>query len=166
MKARSAKCRMRSFPTLRAGGLSTRRGLGCLWNEGKLPPNKSNGCEITDKEPESGMGCLEPRSPPKEIAPDHPAGAICRVQRCTGCPHGLVFPESMPALARRYAELLQLKRTMPLTSWANSSLADEYESIEQTLAQFQSDHVSAEVASWTAKLNSGEIAIHVTYPSY
>ena len=74
-----------------------------------------------------GMGCLDPRSPPKAVDPDHPEGALCRVQRCTGCPHGIVFADSMPPLARRYAELMHLKRTMPLASWSDSSFADEAE---------------------------------------
>jgi hypothetical protein len=113
-----------------------------------------------------GMGCLDPRSPPKQIAPDHPENALCRVQRCTGCPHGVVFPDSMPPLARRFAELLHLKRTMPVASWTESSLADEQESIEQTLTHFDASRVSAEIASWTEKLCRGEIAVHGTYPSY
>jgi hypothetical protein len=112
------------------------------------------------------MGCLDPRSPPKEVDPDHPEGALCRVQRCTGCPHGIVFADSMLPLARRYAELLHLKRTMPVASWSDSSFADEHESIGQTLERFETPAVEAEVAAWAAKLNSGEKIVHGTYPSY
>ncbi|OSI73298.1 hypothetical protein [Bradyrhizobium canariense] len=140
--------------------------LRLLVEHGKITKEQDRRLRDYQQRTRIGMGCLDPRSPPKEIDPDHPEGAICRVQRCTGCPHGMVFPESLPALARRQAELLQLKRTMPLTSWVESSLCDEYESIEQTLAQFEGADVSAEIAAWTAKLESGEIAVHVTYPSY
>jgi hypothetical protein len=154
------------FSDIECGRVVDPTRLRLLVERGKITSEQERRLQDYRQRTRVGMGCLDPCSPPKEIDPDHPKGAICRVQRCTGCPHGVVFPESMPALARRYAELLQFKRTMPLTSWADSSLADEYESIEQTLAQFESDHVSAEVAVWTAKLNSGEIAVHVTYPSY
>ncbi|WP_426532779.1 hypothetical protein [Bradyrhizobium sp. McL0615] len=154
------------FSEIECGRVVDPTRLRLLVERGKI--TKEQGRRLRDYQQRTrlGMGCLDPRSPPKEIDPDHPEGAVCRVQRCTGCRHGVVFPESMPALARRCAELLQLKRTIPLTSWVESSLSDEYESIEQTLAQFQSDYVSAEVAAWTAKLESGEIIAHATYPSY
>ncbi|WP_407116140.1 hypothetical protein [Bradyrhizobium sp. LMG 9283] len=140
--------------------------LGLLVDRGNITSEQERRLLDYRQRTRVGKGCLDPRSPPKEIDPDHPEGAICRVQRCTGCQHGVVFPESMPPLARRFAELLQLKRTMPLASWIGSSLADEYESIEQTLAHFDAGRVSTEVAAWTGKLNSGEIIVHGTYPSY
>lgn len=154
------------FSEIECGRVVDPTRLRLLVERGKITKEQEQRLRSYQQRTRLGMGCLDPRSPPKEIDPDHPEGAICRVQRCTGCPHGVVFPESMPALARRYAELLQLKRTTPLTSWVESSLSDEYESIEQTLAQFQGDDVSAEVTAWTAKLESGEITVHVTYPSY
>jgi len=113
-----------------------------------------------------GMGCLNPTSPPREVDPDHREGALCRVQRCTGCPNGVVFPESLSPLARRYAGLLHLRRSMPMTGWEKSSLSDEYASIGETLQRFDAARVTAEVDDWTRKLNSGEIEVHGTYPQY
>jgi hypothetical protein len=112
------------------------------------------------------MGCLDPTAPPRQIDPDHRDGALCRVQRCTGCPHGIVFRESMPSLARRQAELKHLRRTMPMVAWEGSSLADESASVEQTLLHFDAGSVEAEVAAWMKKFDSGEAVVHGTYPSY
>ncbi|MGY4432727.1 hypothetical protein ACVWWO_005204 [Bradyrhizobium sp. F1.13.1] len=154
------------FSEIASGRVVDPTRLGLLVECGKITPEQEHRLSDLRKRTRVGMGCLDPRAPPKQVDPDHPEGAICRVQRCTGCQHGVVFPESMPALARRFAELLQLKRTMPLASWIGCSLADEYESIEQTLAHFEAGRVSTEVGAWTAKLISGEVIVHGTYPSY
>ena len=154
------------FSEIECGRVVDPTRLSILVERGKITPEQERRLSDFQQRTRVGMGCLDPRSPPKQVDPDHPEGAICRVQRCTGCQHGVVFPESMPALAQRFAELLQLKRTMPLASWIGSSLADEYESIEQTLAHFDAGRVSTEVGAWTAKLNSGEVIVHGTYPSY
>jgi hypothetical protein len=154
------------FSEIECGGVVDPTRLSLLVERGKITSEQERRLSDIRQRTRVGMGCLDPRSPPKQIDPDHPEGAICRVQRCTGCQHGVVFPESMPALACRFAELLELKRTMPIASWSGSSLADEYESIEQTLAHFDTSHVSTEVSAWTAKLHSGEIIVHATYPSY
>ncbi len=113
-----------------------------------------------------GMGCLDPTNPPREIAADHPAGAVCRVQRCTGCRHGVVFAESMVPLARACAELIFIQRSMPMTAWSGSSFEEELASLERTLEQFDTLAVDAEMTAWTAKLKSGEVVAHDTYPSY
>lgn len=154
------------FSEIECGRVVDPTRLSLLVERGKITSEQERRLSNYRQRTRVGMGCLDPRSPPKQIDPDHPEGAICRVQRCTGCQHGVVFPESMPPLARRFAELLQLKRTMPVASWIGSSLADEYESIEQTLVHFDTDQVETEVAAWTAKLNSREIIVHGTYPSY
>lgn len=113
-----------------------------------------------------GLGCLDPTAPPREIAPDHRPGAICRVQRCTGCENGLVFPESLDLLSRSYVELIQIQRKIPFTAWAGSSFEDELASVEATLRHFDSGEVRERVDGWTEKFESGEAKIHDTYPSY
>jgi hypothetical protein len=112
-----------------------------------------------------GTGCLDPTDPPRSVAPDHASGALCRVQRCTGCQHGVVFAESLGPLARAYAELLQIQRRIPLASWMGSSFEDELASISETLKAFPDHDVHAQVAAWTEKFNDGT-PIHDTYPSY
>jgi hypothetical protein len=154
------------FAEIEGGRVLDPTRLRLLVENGKITPEQEARLADYRQRSRLGMGCLDPRSPPKEIDPDHRHGALCRVQRCTGCPHGIVFPESMPPLARRYAEFVYLKGTTPLASWTESSLADEHASIEETLAHFDPAGVAAQVTEWSAKLESREIAIHGTYPSY
>ncbi|MEY9158497.1 hypothetical protein [Bradyrhizobium japonicum] len=113
-----------------------------------------------------GMGCIDPTAPPREIAPDHKSGSVCRVQRCTGCQHGLVFAESLDLLARAYAELIQIRRTIPFVAWAGSSFEEEFSSVEETLKHFDPGDVRERVDAWTKKFETGEARIHDTYPSY
>jgi hypothetical protein len=113
-----------------------------------------------------GMGCLDPTHPPREIAPDHRAGSVCRVQRCVGCRHGVVFADSLGPLARARAELMHLQREIPFSAWAGSSFDVELQSIEETLGGFDAEDVEAETNSWIEKLRRGEVIVHDTYPSY
>ncbi|MBO1905301.1 hypothetical protein KHP60_09710 [Microvirga sp. 3-52] len=113
-----------------------------------------------------GMGCLDPRNPPREVAPTHVEGSLCRVQRCTGCVHGLVFEDSLEPLARARAELIFIKRTFPLTAWAGSSWEDEERSLDATLAEFGADRVEPLIDHFLGKLTTGEIQPHDTYSSY
>ncbi|QEL21905.1 hypothetical protein FQV39_04415 [Bosea sp. F3-2] len=113
-----------------------------------------------------GMGCLDPMHPPREVAPGHPQGTICAVQRCTGCSLGVVFAESLSPLARAKAELMQLRRQLPMTSWIGSSFEEEADSLDKTLAQFPAENVDLATAEWTKRIQNGELVIHDTFPSY
>jgi hypothetical protein len=105
-------------------------------------------------------------NPPREIAPDHKEGCLCRIQRCTGCIHGVVFIDSLQPLSRAYAELIFLKGQVPYVAWSDSSFEDEYDSLSETLKLFPPDQVEFEVEHWLRKLEAGEIICHDTYPSY
>jgi hypothetical protein len=113
-----------------------------------------------------GMGCLDPMSPPRNIAPEHKAGTVCRVQRCTGCRHGVVFAESLIPLGRACAELIHLQRTLPYTSWSGSTLEEELASLEETLKSFDAVAVRAAIDEWLLKLETQQVKVHDTYPSY
>lgn len=113
-----------------------------------------------------GMGCLDPKNPPPHVAPEHIAGSLCRIQRCTGCSNGVVFAESLGPLARAYAELAQIKKTMPLVVWVGSSFEDEFTSLSETLKGFDPSAVDYNVGIWLARFQSGEAAIHDIYPTY
>ncbi|MCJ2096325.1 hypothetical protein MKK67_28050 [Methylobacterium sp. J-072] len=113
-----------------------------------------------------GMGCLDPTSPPRDVAPEHRQGSLCRVQRCTGCVHGVTFAESLAPLARARAELMHLQREVPFAAWAGSSFEIEMQSIDATLTSFEQGAVEYETQAWLAKLRSGEVIAHDTYPSY
>src|ERR1700730_10385727 len=139
---------------------STRHACGCLSNTGASPRSRNAAWRTSGSGPGSAWDASIRSLPPRSVAPDHQDGRLCRIQRCTGCSNGIVFPESMPALARAYSELLHLRRSMSMTAWEGSSFADEYESIGETLRSFDAGKVGAEVAAWTEKLNRGEIIAH------
>lgn len=113
-----------------------------------------------------GMGCLEPREPPREIAPDHVKGMLCRSQRCTLCNQGVVFQESLRPLARSAAELIFLQGLIPLTAWLGSSFETELQSLLDALQLFPADQVAEEMETWRLKLVAGEVLAHDTYPAY
>jgi hypothetical protein len=113
-----------------------------------------------------GMGCLDPEHPPRYIEPEHREGEICKVQRCLGCEHGVVFEDSMEPLARAYAELVHIQTQISYTAWAGSSLEIEAEALSRTLEHFDTKQVDDKVRSWRAQLQSGEAVVHDTYPSH
>ncbi|MBE1203685.1 hypothetical protein [Aminobacter carboxidus] len=113
-----------------------------------------------------GMGCLQPDSPPKNVSPDHVPGAICRVQRCTGCINGIVFEESLDPLTRARAELIYIQRTIPLAAWTGSSFEEEAASLDATLMDFAKESVGESTQLWLNKLLSGELQVHDTFPAY
>lgn len=82
-----------------------------------------------------GMGCLDPRRPPEDIAPGH-EGGDCGVQRCTICVHGVVFAESFPALAVRMAELRFIRGRAAQERFESSSFLHEWLAIEWTVSNF------------------------------
>ncbi|KQT95484.1 hypothetical protein ASG68_12220 [Rhizobium sp. Leaf453] len=113
-----------------------------------------------------GMGCLEPTNPPRHIAPDHVPDTICKIQRCTGCCHGIIFDDSVEPLSNALADLHFIKRSLPLTSWADTSLADEEASIKATLKQFSPEIVKGHYTDRFNKLISGEAKVFDVYPLY
>lgn len=140
--------------------------LRILVQKGKITLEQEKRLLDHRKRTRLGMGCLDPIRPPSVVAPNHVEGSLCRVQRCTGCAHGVVFAESLGPLARSRAELIYLKRTLPLLAWTGSSLEDEERSVEATLSLFDADEVGAIVDAWLEKLFSGEVQPHDTYPVY
>lgn len=154
------------FAEIESGRVLDHTRIRILVTKGVITPEQEMRLLDLRQRTRLGMGCLDPTKPPQEISPEHRVGALCRVQRCTGCRHGVVFEESLPALARAYAELCFLQRQIPYTSWLGSSFEDEFMSLEETLKNFASDKVEAEVEVWAERLKNGGIMPHDTYPSY
>lgn len=113
-----------------------------------------------------GMGCLSPTTPPRAIAPNHMEGTYCKIQRCTGCEHGVVFEDSLNLLARCHAELVEIKKTIPLNAWVGSSFEDEEVSISETLKCFDPNAVEKAKQSWANLIQSGKVKVHDVYPNY
>jgi hypothetical protein len=140
--------------------------LRILVRNGAITPEQERRLLDLRQRTRLGMGCLDPTAPPRDVAPEHRPGALCRVQRCTGCVHGVTFAESLVPLARARAELMHLQREVPFAAWAGSSFETEMQSIEATLASFDQALVEKETGAWLAKLRSGEVIAHDTYPGY
>jgi hypothetical protein len=113
-----------------------------------------------------GMGCLSPKNPPAEIDPYHKAGSVCRVQRCTGCVHGRVFPESVQPLAAALADIRHLRSVTPLAAWKGSSFEQEEISITETLKQFDPELVKIHFQDRWTKVKNGEAVHFDVYPHY
>lgn len=132
--------------------------------------------EITEKQAERlldfrqrtrlGMGCLDPEHPPKQISPDHRPGQLCRVQRCTGCEHGVIFTDSLPQLAAALADLDVLERQVPARSWSGSSFELEQKSLRLTLKQFNPADVEKHYRARRQDLSLGKERVLDGYASF
>lgn len=105
-----------------------------------------------------GVGCKEPTKPPMSIAPAFkPDGvSLCHVQRCTLCEHAVVFPDSLPGLSKRLAELRYLKSRMATVAFLESSFGEELQSTELVLSYFDSKVMQLTVSDWEERIVSGE----------
>lgn len=105
-----------------------------------------------------GVGCKEPTNPPKHIAPDFvPDGKkLCHVQRCLLClEHAVLLPESLDGLCKRASELEVVRSGMSVTSWEQSSFAEEFMNTELALSLFDQAASSASRAEWAERINIG-----------
>lgn len=103
-----------------------------------------------------GTGCKDFKNPPKEVAPEHSTGSGCRVQRCTLCRHAVVFDDSMDPLARRLAQLLLIKESVPLPSWHSSSWPLEAEATEKILFEnWDKSLVDSRINYWKKAESAG-----------
>lgn len=113
-----------------------------------------------------GLACKNPTMPPPEIDPYHRSGELCRIQRCTGCINGIVFPESVRPLAYALADLRYLKGKTPLAAWKGSSFEEEEISIVQTLKLFDAQLVKQHFQERTNDLKNGRAVYFDVYPQY
>lgn len=105
-----------------------------------------------------GIGCKDPLHPPKHIAPDfEPDGeSMCSVQRCTLCTeNAVIFPESLPGLCKRLVELRQLRASMGVGAFLESSFLTELENTELALLAFDADEVAQQIRTWEGRVASG-----------
>ena len=154
------------FSELESGHVLDATRLRVLMEKGHITPEQER--RLADKRMRTrlGMGCLDAHNPPWEVAPDHKLGNLCRIQRCTGCIHGLIFEDSLPPLCRALAELFLLKGRMSLSAWKGSSFEDEEISIVNTLKAFDAQVVESEIDHWLSILKNDETYLHDTYPQY
>ncbi len=114
-----------------------------------------------------GVGCKDRMNPPATIAPEHVDRSACRVQRCTLCPtHAIVYDDSYDHLARRKAELEDIREKVPVPVWGESSFPQELENTEATLQQFDASLVLDRLNHWRSEIKSGRhmvISMEGTY---
>ncbi|WP_441227956.1 hypothetical protein AB7813_05615 [Tardiphaga sp. 20_F10_N6_6] len=154
------------FDEISAGRLVDPTRLRLLVQNGQISDEQERRLLDLRQRTRVGAACLAPYTPPRNIAPDHVDGTLCRVQRCTGCPHGVIFADSIDLLTRAYAELVHIQRTIPFAAWSGSSFADELISLAETLKLFPASEVQDRIDSWITRFRSGELRVHDTYPSY
>jgi hypothetical protein len=155
-----------TFAEIESGRILDAARIRLKLERGEITPEQERRLLDPRQRTRLGMGCLKSDSPPQDVSPDHVPGTKCRVQRCTGCINGIVFPESLDPLARARAELIYIQRTIPLTTWSGSSFEEEAASLDGTLADFNPATVEKAVQRWLNKILSGELQVHDTFPAY
>lgn len=133
---------------------------------GEITPEQERRLRDVRMRTRVGMGCKNPTNPPPEIDPHHLDGEICRVQRCTGCFHGVIFPESVRPMAYALADLRHNRRQVGFAAWKGSSLEEEEISLVETLKQFDEETVKKYFQERTNALKSGEEMAFNVYPQY
>lgn len=106
-----------------------------------------------------GVGCKDPTSPPRHIAPNFkPDGvAECPVQRCTLClENAVIFPDSVEGLCKRLAELRAIQSQMSSLSFIETSFGEEARNTERALEHFNPTDVAVRLQKWQARIDSGE----------
>jgi hypothetical protein len=105
-----------------------------------------------------GVGCKDPLNPPKRLAPNFIADGQthCPVQRCLLCTeHAVVFPDSLPGICKRLAELRYLKANMSISAFLQSSFATEMENAELVLQGFDPSEVERHLLDWEGRIAQG-----------
>jgi len=154
-----------AFSEIREGRLDPTR-LRILVESGRFTQEQADLLAEIRNRTRLNMGCLAPHEPPKDVDPDHVEGELCRVQRCTGCPHGIVFEDSMERLANTLADLHFERSLRPLAAWKDTSLEAEERSISATLRQFDPDRVRIAYNIRRDALRAGEVMVFDAYPLY
>lgn len=131
--------------------------LRILVQRGDITEEQRKRLEDYRKRTRLGTGCKDPRNPPSHVAPDHSAGKLCRVQRCTICHHAVLFDESLDGIALRMAELTVIQERTPLAAWHESSYAVEKEATEFALRLFDETQAKQAVARHLEEVRSSGV---------
>lgn len=105
-----------------------------------------------------GVGCKEPTRPPSRIAPNFRADgkAMCHVHRCMLClENAVIFPDSLPGLTKRLAEIRAIQGRMSFVAFMESSFGEEMENLELALRGFDIEAVTTQVREWEGRIADG-----------
>lgn len=105
-----------------------------------------------------GVGCADPRHPPRHIAPDHHEGKLCGKQRCLrDCPNAKFLPESIDGIAMRIEELVEMSNHLPRETWLRGDFPAELEVGEYLLTKlYEPEIVRVAREKWRSKIAHGE----------
>lgn len=111
-----------------------------------------------------GVGCSDPRNPPKTVDPKHRLGQLCGSNSCTApCGNARYLPESLDGIAMRAEELLAISDLIPREAWLRDGFQEEQRNIEALLDYYYpATEVAAARAKWRARIKSG----HHSIPGY
>lgn len=113
----------------------------------------------------SGFGCTTPTDPPEWIDPLHPRDGkkfCAQGHRCASCPRGVVFKDSLPQLAKCFAELEWKRANVGDVRWYESSDSMDMDVIKATLDQWPAEEVIRVVSEWRNRISAGEHRILIT----
>ncbi|USX25323.1 hypothetical protein NHH73_22370 [Oxalobacteraceae bacterium OTU3CINTB1] len=102
-----------------------------------------------------GVGCKDPKNPPKRIAPNFKADGkrLCPTQRCTLCiENAVILSDSLPGLCKRLSELKHIKATVSVAVFETSSFAEELENTTSALTLFDKYDVETGINHWDAEI--------------
>lgn len=106
-----------------------------------------------------GIGCMDRFAPPKKVSPGFLANGrrMCSTHRCTLCvENAVIFEESLDGLAMRWAELIWLKKSIPIQMYYANSFQEELENTETALEAFDAIKVKELKAKWELMIFNGE----------
>lgn len=102
-----------------------------------------------------GTSCRSPNTPPAHIAPDfvQDGRKVCDVQRCLLCvEHAVILEESVDGIAKRCAELRQIRSKIGQAAWLASSFDEELGNVDAVLTLFDAEKVEQLIHKYTAEL--------------
>lgn len=104
-----------------------------------------------------GVGCSNPRRPPRLVDPEHVPGQLCCRHSCLlGCGNAKFLPESLDGIAMRAEELMAISDVVPREAWLRQRFHEELEGAEGLLEHYYpSTEVAEARAKWHARIESG-----------
>lgn len=109
-----------------------------------------------------GVGCKNPTSPPKKIAPAFRSDGVskCNVQRCTLCvENAVIFPDSLDGLCKRLCELEYIQKNISVSAFLESSFGEEMDNTRIALACFDTGAVESAMKKWAEAIAQGRYRV-------